>query len=195
MGLTATVRHLKGVMVKMIVPKIYVTADLHLGHANIIKYCGRPYNDVDEMNADLICRWNNVVKDNDRIFFLGDFALGNIERVIKWGHMLKGKKVFIYGNHDHHREKVYYDAGFEHVSKWPIVIQNRFLLSHAPMFAGSDSGVDPGDLVNIHGHIHDKVEQGPTISATSACVCVERWGYAPVELRVIDKEIRKISKK
>ena len=61
-------------------PKIFITADLHLGHANIIRYCGRPYRDVNEMNEDLIRRWNSVVSDNDRVFFLGDFALGDIEK-------------------------------------------------------------------------------------------------------------------
>lgn len=176
-------------------PKIYITADLHLGHANIIKYCDRPYEDVEEMNSDLIRRWNETVTDNDRVFFLGDFALGSAEQIIKWGNMLNGRKVMIYGNHDHHKTKVYYEAGFEHVSRWPIVIQNRFLLSHAPMFEGSDSGVDPGNLINIHGHIHNKIEQGPTISSASACVCVERWDYAPVNLRILDKEIKKASKK
>lgn len=175
-------------------PKIFITADLHLGHANIIRYCGRPYRDVNEMNEDLIRRWNSVVSDNDRVFFLGDFALGDTERTIRWGQRLNGRKVMIYGNHDHHKPKVYYEAGFEHVSKWPIVIQNRFLLSHAPMFAGSDSGVDTGELINIHGHIHDKVDQGPTISAKSACVCVERWDYTPVELRILEQEIRKASR-
>ena len=49
-------------------------------------------------------------------------------------------------------------------------------------------------LINIHGHIHDKVDQGPTISAKSACVCVERWDYTPVELRILEQEIRKASK-
>ena len=176
-------------------PKIYITADLHLGHANIIKYCDRPYEDVEEMNNDLIRRWNETVTDNDRVFFLGDFALSSAEQIIKWGNMLNGRKVMIYGNHDHHKPKVYYEAGFEHVSKWPIVIQNRFLLSHAPMFESSDSGVDPGNLINIHGHIHNKIEQGPTISSASACVCVERWDYTPVDLSILDKEIRKASKK
>ena len=176
-------------------PKIYITADLHLGHANIIKYCDRPYEDVEEMNNDLIRRWNEKVTDNDRVFFLGDFALSSAEQIIKWGNMLNGRKVMIYGNHDHHKPKVYYEAGFEHVSKWPIVIQNRFLLSHAPMFEGSDSGVEPGNLINIHGHIHNKIEQGPTIGSASACVCVERWDYAPVHLSILDKEIRKASKK
>lgn len=174
-------------------PRIFLTSDLHLGHANIIKYCNRPYRDVVEMNHDLIRRWNETVSDSDRVFFLGDFALADVEQTIRWGHMLKGRKVMLYGNHDHHRQKVYYDAGFEHVSKWPIVIQNKYLLSHAPMFAGSESGIDPGTLINIYGHIHDKTEQGETIGIRSACVCVERWDYAPVELRTIENSLRKTS--
>lgn len=26
------------------------TSDLHLNHSNIIKYCNRPYDNIDEMN-------------------------------------------------------------------------------------------------------------------------------------------------
>ena len=76
-------------------------ADLHLGHANIIKYCNRPFSSVEEMNDALIRNWNNTIGKEDRVFFLGDFALGSKERVIEWGRMLQGRKVFIYGNHDH----------------------------------------------------------------------------------------------
>ena len=64
---------------------IFLTSDLHLGHANIIKYCNRPYRDVNEMNEDLINKWNQVIGDTDRVFFLGDFALGSKEDVIRWG--------------------------------------------------------------------------------------------------------------
>ena len=141
------------------------------------------------MNADLISRWNEIVSQDDRVFFLGDFALANKEQIIQWGNMLNGRKVMIYGNHDHCKPEVYYAAGFEHVSRWPIVIHSRYLLSHAPMFAGAESGVDPGNLINIHGHIHDKIEQGPTVSARSACVCVERWEYKPVELHELESLI------
>ena len=126
--------------------KVFITADLHLGHANIIKYCNRPYKNVEEMNEDLIKKWNGTVNENDRVFFLGDFGLGSKESVIKWGHMLNGRKVLIYGNHDHQKPQVYYDAGFEYVSKWPIVIQNTYLLSHAPFKL-----MWGGPLINIHG--------------------------------------------
>lgn len=173
-------------------PKIYITSDLHLGHSNIIRYCKRPYADVEEMNREIIKNWNDTVSDKDRVFFLGDFSLGSRESVIQFGQQLRGRKVMIYGNHDHHKPRVYYEAGFEHVSRWPIVIQNRYLLSHAPMFDNRASGIGIGDLINIYGHIHDNVEQGQTITAQSACVCLERWDYRPVELSVIEKEIESL---
>lgn len=44
---------------------IYYTADLHLGHANIMKLSGRPFESVEEMNEALVNNWNAVVSKND----------------------------------------------------------------------------------------------------------------------------------
>ena len=52
----------------------FFTSDTHFGHENIIKYCGRPFKDVEKMNERLIKNWNEVVKDTDTIFHLGDFS-------------------------------------------------------------------------------------------------------------------------
>lgn len=51
---------------------IYYTSDLHLGHANIIKLCHRPFADVDEMNAVLITNWNARVANSDTVYICGD---------------------------------------------------------------------------------------------------------------------------
>ncbi len=40
---------------------IYFTEDPHLGHANIVKMCGRPFEDIGEMNEALIAAWNDWV--------------------------------------------------------------------------------------------------------------------------------------
>lgn len=58
---------------------IWFTSDTHFGHANIIKYCNRPYKDTEEMNADLIKRWNSTVGKDDLVWHLGDFSLGGIK--------------------------------------------------------------------------------------------------------------------
>ena len=55
---------------------MFFTADHHFGHANIIKYCNRPFANVDEMDTELIRRWNEVITPGDTVFHLGDFTLG-----------------------------------------------------------------------------------------------------------------------
>lgn len=51
---------------------VFMISDLHFSHANIIKYCKRPFSSVDEMNSTMITNWNNTVKEDDTVFVLGD---------------------------------------------------------------------------------------------------------------------------
>jgi len=55
----------------------WFTADFHLGHANIIKYCERPFRNVLEMNRTIIKKHNERVKKDDIVYFLGDFCFRN----------------------------------------------------------------------------------------------------------------------
>ena len=56
---------------------VWVTSDTHFNHANIIKYCNRPFSSVEEMNETIIANWNKVVSEDDMVYHLGDFALGD----------------------------------------------------------------------------------------------------------------------
>ena len=82
--------------------KIFFTADLHCGHKNIIKYCDRPFNNINEMNQTLVNNWNDVVLEDDIVFVLGDFSYkmksNDILHILK---SLNGRKVLITGNHDY----------------------------------------------------------------------------------------------
>ena len=53
---------------------IWFTSDTHFGHKNILKFCKRPWDTVEEMVEGLIQNWNRVVGKDDLIFHLGDFA-------------------------------------------------------------------------------------------------------------------------
>jgi calcineurin-like phosphoesterase family protein len=77
---------------------IWFTSDQHYGHDKIIEYCDRPFKNVDEMNEELIKRYNDLVKPDDLVYHLGDFAFDNNPG--KFFHRLNGDKILILGNHD-----------------------------------------------------------------------------------------------
>lgn len=52
--------------------KIYFTSDLHFGHENVIRFDDRPFASVEEMDAELIRRWNAKVDRGDLVYVLGD---------------------------------------------------------------------------------------------------------------------------
>ena len=67
--------------------RYWFTSDTHFGHANIMKYCNRPFASVTEMDETLIANWNAVVRNGDTVFHLGDFAFcretNAVERLLK----------------------------------------------------------------------------------------------------------------
>ena len=56
--------------------KVFFTSDTHFYHGNIIRFCNRPFKDVEMMNETIISNWNNTVGQDDIVFHLGDFCLG-----------------------------------------------------------------------------------------------------------------------
>ena len=87
---------------------IFVTSDSHYFHNACIKqeFDNRPFKkedgspDVELMNETLIENWNSVVKKNDIVFFLGDFAMCNWKDAKIIAHRLNGRIHFVLGNHD-----------------------------------------------------------------------------------------------
>lgn len=80
---------------------IWFTSDTHFNHSQIIKYCDRPYENQNDMNEDMIARWNAIVKPEDTVFHLGDFAFtSNIDTIREIVSRLNGEIFLILGNHD-----------------------------------------------------------------------------------------------
>lgn len=78
----------------------YFISDLHIGHANAIKYDNRPFADITEMNNKIIENWNSRVKTDDTVYILGDFIWAKEYLWPFYVEPLAGKKVLIRGNHD-----------------------------------------------------------------------------------------------
>jgi calcineurin-like phosphoesterase family protein len=166
-------------------PKIFLIGDLHFNHRNIIKYCSRPFNSVEDMNEQLIKNWNSVVGKNDIVYVVGDFALCGKQKIIEIGQRLNGRKRLILGNHDQASIETYRAAGFEFVYNHHIVLDDFFIVSHVPLVGISENY----PFANIFAHVHDD----PTYkdcSCRSFCVSAERINYTPIEFEDIKKYMK-----
>lgn len=164
-------------------PSIWFISDTHFHHANIIKYCNRPFKDPEEMNEALIENWNAVVRPNDHVWHLGDVGLGFggdasvLSAVLR---RLAGKKRLVIGNHDSIKSPVLHQS-FEKIELWRGFKEHGFTCVHIPLAIGH---LRDGNVC-VHGHIHNNVlEDQHYIN-----VCVEQTGYKPVHLDEIRKTI------
>ncbi|MDD1715776.1 MAG: metallophosphoesterase [Methanolinea sp.] len=153
---------------------IFLIADLHLGHTNIIRYCRRPFPDAATMDRVLVRNWNFRVRPADRVFFLGDLAYGpgaNTPEEYLSG--LSGRIRFIRGNHD---QEIPGMTGSEVLEYGGFL----FFLVHDP------SGVPP-DFHGwvIYGHHHNnQIREFPFLDTGTRRVNVssELIGYVPLLL-------------
>ncbi len=142
--------------------KIFITADHHFHHKNIIEYCKRPFKTVEEMDRVMMEKWNKKVRKDDLVIHLGDFALGTKERVKETREKLNGTIILIKGNHDK-------------VIKEFIVVNDSlrmgdFIFSHRPI----PKREIPKGCINVHGHIHEKE------SFSGINISVGKTDYGPV---------------
>ncbi len=165
--------------------KIFLVADLHLDHKNIIKYCHRPFRSVQSMNRRLISNWNRTIGKNDTVYFLGDLAFGRGSRGTDyWYRKLNGRIIFIRGNHD--RSK---NIKFHH-HKYVKFGGISFLLVHNPFEV-------PNSWKGwvIHGHKHNNHPRYPFINKKSKRINIscEYTKYKPVTFQFIIDNIKRVS--
>lgn len=158
---------------------IFLIADLHLGHTNIIRYCSRPFSvsDPGEMDRVLIANWNATISPGTRIYHLGDLRYGKTAPPAgEYQRQLQGDITFITGNHD--------DPGRD--SRFLTIIEyagTRFCLVHDP--ADAPAAFD-GWVVHGHHHNND-LRHYPFIDFFHRRINVsaEVAGYIPVSLNEI----------
>ena len=155
--------------------KRWFISDLHLNHANIIKYCNRPFSCVDEMNAEIIARWNKLINSKDTVYVVGDVFLGRADKAQHLVQSLNGNKILIKGNHDKNKDTMIW-SGFSQVHNQLTVNfldGRRVLLNHKPLENFDSSRWD----LLIHGHTHE----GPRVNGKFVNVCVDIWDFYPIE--------------
>lgn len=132
---------------------LFFTSDTHFWHSNIIKYCNRPFMDIEEMNEEIIKRWNDKIEKNDLVFHLGDFAFCGPSQYKTLLERLNGKIILILGNHDWRNIKEGYMSKFNGIyQQLRIKVDDqRIYLNHFPFlcYEGSWRGV-----WQLFGHVH-----------------------------------------
>lgn len=174
---------------------IFFTADTHFGHANVIDYAHRPFRDVDEMDREMIRRWNDVVGDKDMIYHLGDVALCPEGRALALVSALRGRKILVFGNHDKRlrKNKAFLSLFEETRDFMEIIVQDasvkggqHIVLLHYAMRIWNKSHYGSWQL---YGHSHGSLPDDP--HARSLDVGVDCWDYAPVSYETLRDRMQK----
>jgi calcineurin-like phosphoesterase family protein len=145
--------------------RVWMTADLHLCHANVIQYCNRPFSDVTPMNAHLVSQIQKIGND-EWLVIVGDLAMGSHELAMEWIRRIPGRKVLVLGNHDLTRrgecrylaersldgQRPLFDAVVPFLV-WEDALGQSVLVSHYPAAVEHNAG----RLLNYHGHLHRQV--------------------------------------
>lgn len=135
--------------------RVYFTSDTHFNHTNILRYCQRPFRNVDDMNEQMIANWNETVSEDDVIFHLGDFCLGGAVEWTRILDLLNGKIYLIMGNHDLKNIRQGLMGRFEHVAMQMLIEvgKRRIYLNHYP-FLCFEGGYK--DVWQLFGHVHSR---------------------------------------
>lgn len=176
-------------------PSVFLTSDTHFGHAGVCRFMQsdgvtklRPWDNPDEMDEEMVRRWNDTVRPGDKVYHLGDVVINR--KALNTLHRLNGDKVLIKGNHDIFKLEDY-TQHFRDIRGYHVM--NGVILSHIP--------VHPEQLrrfgCNIHGHLHsnrvmveDEYSKSEKIDPRYISVCVEQTDFRPILFEDVLKRIK-----
>lgn len=178
--------------------KIFFSSDLHFGHERVLQFDNRPFQSVEEMDTELVRRWNAKVGKGDLVYVLGDLIWksrnNDAEAIIK---SLNGQILLIKGNHDrflHNSKAKTALAGIKDYDDIAVTLEDgtsrRCILSHyfIPMYNGHRY-----QAIHLHGHSHFTDEADVEIDIAEKLnslgfrneiynVGCMYWNYEPVTL-------------
>ena len=181
---------------------IFFTSDLHFGHNNIIRFDNRPFTSVEEMDAELIKRWNNKVSEGDLVYMLGDISWYDADKTHAILSALNGKKILIKGNHDRvHNSKI--KECFEEITDYKEIKfdGHHIVLCHYPIVFFNRHHY--GSYM-FYGHVHNSHEWNMTenykfqlnqldIKCNMFNVGTMLWNYEPVTFNDIISSSKEVN--
>ena len=149
--------------------------------------------EVNRMNEEILQMFDFLPENCDiwnlgDVFFAGsgrqkeyltDAKIEELKKIV--ARMKKGNRrlFLVLGNHDnvhfegHNRLDYYYKLGFDKVYDSPVIVEDKYILSHEPVYIAPGS-----NFINLYGHTHD-------IDIDENYFCIDYENYA-MEKRVFD---------
>lgn len=177
---------------------MFFIGDMHFGHENAIRFDNRPFDSVDEMDAELIKRWNNKVSNGDLVYVLGDMIWktknSTAAEIIN---SLNGQKILIKGNHDRFLHDSKAKKAFAAIKDYDDICvelnngtKHRCILSHffIPFY-----NAHRYNAIHLHAHSHTSEEHNIELKFAEWLnkngykneiynVGCMHWNYEPVTL-------------
>lgn len=175
--------------------KVFFTSDEHYGHRNIIKFCNRPFTDLDDMREGLIARHNERVAPGDTVYHLGDMFWRTTKQQDASNILarLNGNHVYVRGNH----EELFDQAEF--------YLRFRFDSVHERLYITPDGGPKAGVVLDhfagrvwhksdkgswqLYGHSHGELPEDHNLLSFDVGVDANNW--YPVSLTQVAERMHK----
>lgn len=150
----------------------------HFGHANIIRFCDRPFDNIDDHDEALIANYNECVQHGDDVYHLGDFSFARDPSSVFY--RLNGNKHLIAGNHDWKRYRELRKLPWNWIKDTYMLRAEgvKIWLSHFAHRAWPNSH---HGAIHLYGHSHGSLPD----FGRSTDVGVDACGYKPIRLEAI----------
>ena len=169
---------------------IFICGDHHFDHKNIMKYDGRPFSSVEEMNETMVERHNEIVKPGDTVYSTGDFCFGGTRAWEKYRKRLNGQWHLVMGNHDR-QSSAFLKGLFAAIHEIKKINHKgqKIILSHYPMYVWDCSHYGS---YHCHGHEHGSLKDSYDQTGKILDVGVNTNNYYPYSIdqifEIMDKK-------
>ncbi|KKN06328.1 hypothetical protein LCGC14_1078240 [marine sediment metagenome] len=141
-------------------PQRWFSSDHHFNHDAIRRYSERPFATVEEMDVEMMSRWNAAVAPNDLVYYLGDLAFAPKDATRALLNQMHGRIYYVRGNHDRQMKGPSWDR-FEWIKDYfdLKVDEQHIVLCH---YAFETWNRSHHGSWHLHGHSHGSFDASAT---------------------------------
>lgn len=170
----------------------FITSDTFFGRDNIIKIANRPFQDVEQMNLDMITKWNSKISKKDKVVHLGNFAwdpVSALDALTKLNYktliiLPSSKDDAIHEVKEQFKNVTVIDKQiYEEVWK-----DKKFIFSHYPLEEWNEK---ENGSIHFHGYSLKKIKNNFK-KQLRVNVCCDVWNLAPIDIELILDFIKEV---